>query len=93
MAHGFGSSNINVNAVCPGVIETAMWNGVGSLGEALSPTLGVKPEEVATTFMQAQSPLGRTQTAEDIGEAVAYLCKADNVTGIHLVVDGGLTAD
>jgi meso-butanediol dehydrogenase / (S,S)-butanediol dehydrogenase / diacetyl reductase len=35
-------------------------------------------------------PLGRPQTPEDIGEAVVYLARADNVIGIALNVPGGL---
>jgi meso-butanediol dehydrogenase/(S,S)-butanediol dehydrogenase/diacetyl reductase len=45
------------------------------------------------TFAQYTSsltPLGRPQTPEDIGEAVVYLARADNVTGIALNVAGGL---
>ena len=34
-------------------------------------------------------PLGRIQTAADIGEAVVYLCRAENVTGTSLNVSGG----
>jgi NAD(P)-dependent dehydrogenase (short-subunit alcohol dehydrogenase family) len=34
-------------------------------------------------------PLGRPQTAEDIGEAVVFLCRADNITGEAINVTGG----
>jgi NAD(P)-dependent dehydrogenase (short-subunit alcohol dehydrogenase family) len=34
-------------------------------------------------------PLGRPQTAEDIGQAVVFLCKADNITGESINVTGG----
>jgi NAD(P)-dependent dehydrogenase (short-subunit alcohol dehydrogenase family) len=34
-------------------------------------------------------PLGRPQTPEDIGEAVVFLCRAENITGEALNVSGG----
>jgi NAD(P)-dependent dehydrogenase (short-subunit alcohol dehydrogenase family) len=59
------------------------------LGPAYAPMLGVPPEEVMEALARTQMPLGRPQQPEDLGEAVAYLCAADNVTGQSLVVDGG----
>ena len=41
-------------------------------------------------FVRQTTPLGREQTPEDIGEAVVYLCRADNVTGVALNVAGGV---
>jgi meso-butanediol dehydrogenase / (S,S)-butanediol dehydrogenase / diacetyl reductase len=92
MAADLGPHNITVNAVCPGVIETDMWTGPGKLGEVLAPDMGVAAKDVAAEFVRAKGALGRPQRAEDIGDAVVYLAKADNVTGAHLVVDGGITA-
>jgi meso-butanediol dehydrogenase / (S,S)-butanediol dehydrogenase / diacetyl reductase len=92
MAAELGPYHINVNAVCPGVIETDMWTGPGKLGEVLARDMGIAANDVPCEFMRAKGLLGRPQTAADIGEAVVYLAKADNVTGAHLVVDGGITA-
>jgi NAD(P)-dependent dehydrogenase (short-subunit alcohol dehydrogenase family) len=47
------------------------------------------PEHPAPESMIRQTPLGRTGTAEDIANAVAYLVSADFVTGQTLIVDGG----
>jgi NAD(P)-dependent dehydrogenase (short-subunit alcohol dehydrogenase family) len=82
-----GSYNITVNAVCPGFIESPMWKD--HLSPALAPIFGVDPSELVETIAKAYMPLQRPQTSKDIGEAVAYLCKADNVSGQALVVDGG----
>lgn len=79
--------NITVNTVCPGFIDSPMWSQ--QLGPAYAPMLGVPPEEVMEALAKTQMPLGRPQQPEDLGEAVAYLCAADNVTGQSLVVDGG----
>ena len=47
------------------------------------------PGEPADEDYIRRVPLHRTGTGEDIAEAVAYLTKADFVTGQILVVDGG----
>ena len=33
--------------------------------------------------------LGRAQTPEDMGRAVVYLCREDNITGVTINVSGG----
>jgi meso-butanediol dehydrogenase/(S,S)-butanediol dehydrogenase/diacetyl reductase len=84
-----GAYDITVNTVCPGFIDSPMWSE--HLGPAYAGSLGVDPGQVVGTAAKAQMPLGRPQQPEDLGEAVAYLCSADNVTGQSLVVDGGFT--
>ena len=84
-----GPFNITVNTVCPGFVDSPMWSQ--KLGPAFAQNLGVSAGEVVNALAKSEMPLGRTQQPKDIGEAVAYLCAADNVTGQSLVVDGGLT--
>jgi NAD(P)-dependent dehydrogenase (short-subunit alcohol dehydrogenase family) len=83
-----GPSNIRVNAVCPGLLRTAMW--MEGVGPARAASLGVRPDEAFDTFVRQHTPLGREQTPADIGEAVVYLCRAENVSGIALNVAGGI---
>lgn len=75
---------IRVNAVCPGYIDTAMWD------EWLRSASN--PEELARQTA-ALHPLGRRGLPADVASAVAYFAgnEAAWVTGTHLVVDGGLT--
>ena len=75
---------IRVNAVCPGYIDTPMW-------EEWLRTVS-NPEEVARQT-EALHPLGRRGLPSDVASAVAYLAggQAEWITGTHLVVDGGLT--
>ncbi len=78
--------NIRVNAICPGMVGTAMWL------DHLLPTNATSSrqrEEEFQTSMQATIPLGRPQTAQDMGDAVVYLASAENITGIALSVAGG----
>jgi NAD(P)-dependent dehydrogenase (short-subunit alcohol dehydrogenase family) len=77
----YAASNIRINAVCPGIIDTKMMDRV----------TGDTPEgrqEVIT-----QEPIGRMGTPEEIAAAVLWLCSdaASFATGHAMVVDGGQT--
>lgn len=82
MADAFGPE-IRVNAVRPGVIETAMTT------EDV-PTVGAEREE----RYEGEIPAERFGRPADVARAVCYLLsdEADYVTGTELVVDGGLSA-
>lgn len=73
--------NIRVNAVCPGVIETAMTAAVAA-----------NPEIKA--IMEGMTPMGRMGRPEEIAAAVVWMCsdEASFMTGHPLVVDGGAIA-
>jgi meso-butanediol dehydrogenase/(S,S)-butanediol dehydrogenase/diacetyl reductase len=88
LAQEFGAANIRVNAVCPGLLRTTMWTD--GVAPARAASLGVPVREAFDAFVRQTTPLGREQTPEDIGEAVVYLCRAENVTGIALNVAGGV---
>jgi meso-butanediol dehydrogenase/(S,S)-butanediol dehydrogenase/diacetyl reductase len=88
LAQEFGPRNIRVNAVCPGLLRTTMWTQ--GVAPARAPSLGVPVAEAFDLFVRQTTPLGREQTPEDIGEAVVYLCRAENVTGVALNVAGGV---
>lgn len=83
--------NINVNAVCPSVVPTPMWQQIDADRGWL---LGLKPGEAMAAFIEA-IPLKRAATPEDIAGAVAFLCSADAdyITGQALNVDGGYEMD
>ncbi|MBI2467933.1 MAG: glucose 1-dehydrogenase [Candidatus Rokubacteria bacterium] len=87
LAQELGPANIRVNAVCPGFLRTTMW--LEGVAPARAQSLGVAPSEAFDAFIRQNVPLGREQTPGDIGEAVVYLCRADNVSGIALAVAGG----
>jgi NAD(P)-dependent dehydrogenase (short-subunit alcohol dehydrogenase family) len=82
---------VRVNAVCPGVIRTAMWEPE-LLGVAADE--GISIEEAWRRAVTA-IPLGRPQEAADVGEAVAFLAsaRARNVTGEAINVNGGQLMD
>jgi NAD(P)-dependent dehydrogenase (short-subunit alcohol dehydrogenase family) len=87
LAEELGPFDITVNAICPGYLETAMWTDC--LTDAASAVLGVDRDDAFMEFVKKETPLGRPQTFEDIGEGAIFLAKSDNITGIALNIAGG----
>mgnify|MGYP001441730281 FL=1 len=86
LANELAPDGIRVNAICPGMVGTAMWL------EHLLPTNATDHTQKTREFeemMQERIPLGRPQTSEDMGQAALYLTSANNVTGVSLSVSGG----
>lgn len=87
LATELASEGIRVNNVLPGWMETAR-AGRRLRGEAARRSVAeveVRAEE------EAMLPMGRFGTAEDVGNAVAFLVsdRAAYITGVNLRVDGG----
>lgn len=78
----YATRGIRVNAICPGVIRTAMVERI--LG-------GDSEQEKAFTQLE---PVGRMGKAEEIAEAALWLCSdaSSFVTGDAIAVDGGFIA-
>jgi len=84
--------NLNVNAICPGLLWGPMWEQVGARYARTNPDWhGLSAREVFDRMIAQRIPLGREQTQEDIGEAAAFLASEDarNITGQAINVDGG----
>jgi NAD(P)-dependent dehydrogenase (short-subunit alcohol dehydrogenase family) len=86
-ALAFSAYNINVNAVCPGVIPTPMWEQIDRDRARL---MDARPGEAMKAFIE-KVPLQRAGSPQDVAGAVAFLCSsdADYITGQTLNVDGG----
>jgi acetoin reductase-like protein len=80
--------NINVNAVCPGVVPTPMWDDIDKTQSA---RFGMQRGEWIKKTIESV-PLKRAATPEDLAAAVSFLCStdADYITGQALNVDGGI---
>ncbi len=92
LAASLGPSNINVNAICPGLLWTDMWRKLeGMMRGDTSPQV-IDERAAFDAFIASNCPLEREQTPEDIGNAVAFLVSnlAKNITGQALNVDGGI---
>ncbi len=84
--------SINVNVVCPGLLWTPMFEKIAEQNRLLDKSLtGKTVEEVFDISVKARVPLGRPQTPEDVGRAVAFLASDDasEITGQALNVNGG----
>ena len=81
MALDYGAEGININAVDPGVIKTAM-------------TEEMREDDETRQFIEQNTVTPRLGEPEDIANAVAFLAssESDFITGENLVVDGGWTA-
>lgn len=73
-----GPSNVNVNAVAPGFVNTEMLSNL--------------PKEIVDRARK-EAVLGRVAEPEDVARVVAFLCSEDarHITGQVIVIDGGMT--
>ena len=78
----YGRKNIRVNAVCPGIIRTAMYERA----------IAADPQLQA--HAAGLHPLGRLGLADEVAAVALWLCSdaASFVTGHAHTVDGGMTA-
>lgn len=78
----YAQAGIRVNAVCPGAIDTPMLERFMAGGDA------------ARQAVLANEPVGRLGKADEIANAVLWLCGEGSsfVTGQAIAVDGGWTA-
>jgi len=71
---------VRVNAVCPGLVLTEVWNSI--------------PDETRAEQlrrMTARLPLPRAGEPDEVAEAYLHLIRASYSTGQVLIVDGGMT--
>jgi meso-butanediol dehydrogenase/(S,S)-butanediol dehydrogenase/diacetyl reductase len=87
-AQALAPHRITSNCVCPGAVETAMWEQIDREWGALE---GLGQGETWKRRIR-NIPLGRPERAEDVAGVVAFLAgpDADYMTGQALNVDGGL---
>lgn len=78
---------ITVNAYCPGIVGTSMWEEIDQqMAEHLNVPVGETFEDKISGI-----PLGRVEEPEDVAGLVSYLAsdKANYMTGQAVVIDGG----
>jgi len=82
-----GPFNINVNAICPGVVEGGRMTGI--IAEKAR-VRGTTERDVFDEYV-GEMALRRFSTDDDVAHAVAFLASDESrqITGHDLVVDGG----
>ena len=87
--------SVNVNAICPGVLWTPMFEAIVRMrarrGAGDAAMEGLSGRELFERTVEDTVPMGREQTPEDIGRLAAFLASDDagNITGQAINVDGG----
>jgi len=90
LAQELGSHNINVNAICPGLVDTERTDYIAA---ALAPE-GESAEEHRAMMIRERSttiPMGRVAVGDDIARTAVFLAssEADYMTGLSISVSGG----
>ena len=77
-----GPHNINVNTVCPGVIDTSRWDN------KRDNTPGGREE---WERLETNIPMGRTGTGTDVANTIVFLCSDEGhwISGQSINIDGG----
>jgi len=92
MALTLAPFDINVNAICPGMLWTPMWQRIAERSSTISDiSRGLSPREVFDKAVKQRIPLGREQTPEDVAYVSVFLASdlAKNITGQTVNVSGG----
>jgi meso-butanediol dehydrogenase / (S,S)-butanediol dehydrogenase / diacetyl reductase len=80
--------HVTVNAICPGVVDTAMWRQIDQEWTA------IEQREPGSAWRDRTRgiPMGRAEVAEDLVGMAVFLASADSdyITGQSYNVDGGL---
>lgn len=87
-ARDLAPAGITVNAFCPGIVRTPMWE---EIDRQISEAAG-KPAGYGTESFAKRITLGRLSEPEDVAACVAYLASSDSdyMTGQSLLIDGGM---
>jgi meso-butanediol dehydrogenase/(S,S)-butanediol dehydrogenase/diacetyl reductase len=88
-ARAFAGDGITVNAFCPGVVKTELWDQLDK--EFMKYGLFKKPGDAMKTFCQRVLS-GKPSTVDDIVGLAAFLASSDSdyITGQSIMVDGGM---
>jgi len=80
---------ITVNAYCPGIVDTPMWD---TIDESLAKYENKQKGEPIKYYSEKLIPLGRTSVPEDVANFVSYLAGKDSdyMTGQSIMIDGGM---
>jgi len=87
LAKEVARDGITVNAICPGIVRTDMWDKLADEWK----TEGESVEDSWARHQLTLIPQGRAQTPEDMGRLALFFATMDNVTGQSVNVDGGFT--
>ena len=84
----FGEDGVHVNAICPGWVDTNLWQ---RNAQGLKAELNAKDETEARKLAARRNALNRFGKPEELANATVFLCseRASYITGVSLNMDGG----
>jgi meso-butanediol dehydrogenase/(S,S)-butanediol dehydrogenase/diacetyl reductase len=87
-AKELAKDKITVNAYCPGIVGTAMWD---LIDEKMTQRTGEERGAAMKRFSESIA-LGRVERPEDVAAFVSYLASRDSdyMTGQSVLIDGGI---
>jgi meso-butanediol dehydrogenase/(S,S)-butanediol dehydrogenase/diacetyl reductase len=87
-AQEWAEHGITVNAYCPGIVDTAMWD---LIDEGIGARMGLEKGEALKQYSQLIA-LGRVEEPEDVASFLSYLASRDSdyMTGQSVMIDGGV---
>ncbi|KIX94864.1 uncharacterized protein Z520_09554 [Fonsecaea multimorphosa CBS 102226] len=88
-AQDLAQYNINVNAYCPGPVQTDMYEKIDQIRGV---SQGAVKWESFNQAVRTKAALKRGSTPEDIADAVSFLAGAQSnmITGQSIIIDGGM---
>ncbi len=79
----YGRMGVRVNAICPGVVDTPMWERVKQIGL------------IDDGVIASMTPIGRLIRPDEVADLVLFLGSDEStaITGQAIVIDGGITSN
>ena len=94
LAYELAPYQVNVNAICPGLVDTERF---GHLASVLMPDHLSADEQISEYARRSEAavPLGRLAEGEDVAKMAAFLAsdQAVYLTGVSITVSGGSVMD
>lgn len=87
LAKEVAKEGITVNAICPGIVRTFMWDRLADEWK----NEGESVEDSWARHQLTLIPQARAQTPQDMGRLALFFATMSNVTGQSINVDGGFT--
>eukprot|EP00929_Paragymnodinium_shiwhaense_P038375 TRINITY_DN20279_c0_g1_i1.p2 TRINITY_DN20279_c0_g1~~TRINITY_DN20279_c0_g1_i1.p2 ORF type:complete len:179 (+),score=54.07 TRINITY_DN20279_c0_g1_i1:683-1219(+) len=80
---------INVNALCPGIVYTEIWD---RLADGMAKESGESKMAAFQTAVEGLIPMQRPELTSEMGDLAVFFATQPNVTGQAIACDGGYNA-